>query len=96
MRIKWQVIKGMVYEARFRLEWGSCGTQSGEGGQQDYTTVRNGSSKQINMQELEVVRDLHSWEPLNPQERITLRAKGTETELILRRVARCGPLAEKN
>ena len=96
MRIKWQVIKGMVDEARFRLEWDSCGAQSGEGGQQDYTTVRNGSSKQINMQESEVVRELHSWESLKPQERIILRAKGTETELVLRRVARCGPPAEEN
>ena len=86
----------MVDEARFRLEWGSCGAQSGEGGQQDYTTVRDGGSEQINMQELEVVRELHSWESLNPQERIVLRAKGTETELVLRRVARCGPPTEEN
>ena len=43
-----------------------------------------------------MVRDLHSWESLNPQERIILRVKRTETELVLRRVARCGPPAEKN
>lgn len=40
------------------------------------------------MQELEVVRDLHFWESLNLQERIILRVKGTETVLVLRRVAR--------
>ena len=48
------------------------------------------------MQELEIVRDLHSWESLNPQERIILRVKRKETELVLRRVARCGPPAGKN
>ena len=54
-----------------------------------------GASEQIHTEELEVVRELHSWESLYSQERIILRVKGAETELILRRVASCAPAAKR-
>lgn len=79
-------------------EWSGTAVGSRTEREVSWTTELEGrgASEQIHAQELEVVRELHSWESLYSQERIILRVKGAETELILRRVASCAPATGEN
>ena len=109
-KLKLQVIKRMVIEARFRCNGGihcsgldcstilDCRIQSREGGQLDYQDWSRGElAKQLNIHELEEGRELHFWERLNSSRRIILRAKraGAETGGKLRLPQRTGENANQ-